>query len=275
MAKGINLTRAFIYAIEGAIVGVGAILPGVSGGVLCVAFGLYEPLMELLTSPKKALKNNYKMFIPFLIGWALGFVLLAGAVNLFFEFAPDVAILLFFGLVCGTIPDMFKKSEESDRSVGWSPFVISLAVSYIFFHIIEAGGTVQLPANFLTFAFCGFMWGLSLIVPGLSSSTVLMCLGLFDPLTKGISEFDFSVLVPFVIGIALTALAFARLVNMLFKKHYAIISRIILGFVISSSLKTLPHGFTNVWTMIISIICCAVGFAVAWAMEKAEKKHQQ
>ena len=64
------------------------------------------------------------------------------------------------------------------------------------------------------------MWGLSLIVPGLSSSTVLMCLGLFNPLTEGISNFDFSVLVPFIIGIAATALALARLVYMLFKKHY-------------------------------------------------------
>ena len=275
MARNANLTKTIVYAIEGAIIGVGAILPGISGGVLCVAFGLYEPLMELLTHPKKALKENYKMFIPFLIGWALGFVLLAGAVNLLFEIAPDVAILLFFGLVCGTIPDMFKQSEEADKTKGWAPFVISLAVSYIFFHVIESGGTIQLPANFFTFLFCGFMWGLSLIVPGLSSSTVLMCLGLFNPLTEGISSFDFSVLIPFGIGIALTALALARLVYMLFKKHYALISRIILGFVISSSLKTLPHRFTNAWTLIISIICCALGFWIAWAMENAEKKHKQ
>ena len=90
-----------------------------------------------------------------------------------------------------------------------------------------------------------------------------------------ISEFDFSVLIPFGIGIAVTVLAFARLVNMLFKKHYAVISRIILGFVISSSLKTLPYEFKSSWTMIISIICCALGFVVALAMEKAENKQKQ
>jgi len=38
-----------MYAIQGAIVGVGAILPGISGGVLCVAFGICEPMMALLT----------------------------------------------------------------------------------------------------------------------------------------------------------------------------------------------------------------------------------
>lgn len=275
MVKGTNFTKALLYAIQGAIIGVGAILPGVSGGVLCVAFGLYEPLMELLTHPKKALKENYRMFVPFLAGWALGFILLAKVCEMFFSFAPDVAIFLFFGLVCGTIPEMFKKSEKVDTKLSWTPFVISLAVSYILFHVIEAGEAVVLPANFLTFAFCGFMWGVSLIVPGLSSSTLLIYLGLYVPLTEGISSFDFSVLIPFGIGIVVTALAFARLVNMLFKKHYAIISRIILGFVISSSLKTLPHEFKSVWTMIISIICCAVGFVVALVMENAERNQEK
>lgn len=275
MVKGINLIQSIIYAIQGAIIGVGAILPGVSGGVLCVAFGLFEPLMEFLTNPKKSLKENYKMFIPFFVGWGLGFVLLAKLCEMFFSFAPDVAIFLFFGLVCGTIPEMFKKSENADKDMTWTPFVISMAVSYTLFHIIETGEAVAIPANFLSFVFCGFMWGISLIVPGLSSSTVLIFLGLYVPLTEGIGGFDMSVLLPFGVGIVITVLLFAKLINMLFKKHYAVISRIILGFVISSSLKTLPHEFGSVWTMIISIICCVIGFIIAIAMEKTESKQKQ
>ena len=34
--------------IKGAVVGVGAILPGISGGVLSVVFGIYRPLMGSL-----------------------------------------------------------------------------------------------------------------------------------------------------------------------------------------------------------------------------------
>ena len=268
----INVYQMITHAIQGAIIGVGAILPGVSGGVLCVAFGLYEPLMELLTSPKKSIKNNFQFFAPFIAGWMLGFILLAKACEALFSIAPDIAIFLFFGLVCGTIPDMFKKSEEANKGASWTPFVISLSISYILFHLIESGEAIVIPANFLSFVFCGFMWGMSLIVPGLSSSTVLIYLGIYVPLTDGIGGFDMNVLIPFGVGIVATVLLFAKLVNMLFKKHYAIISRIILGFVISSSLKTLPHDFINVWTMIISIICFIIGFAVAHFMEKSEKK---
>lgn len=266
-----NIGEFIIYAVYGAIVGVGAILPGISGGVLCVALGIFEPLMELLTYPKKAMRENHHIFVPFLIGWALGFVLLAKVVEIFFSFAPDVAIFLFFGLVCGTIPDLFKRSEEADRGGSWTPFVISLSISYILFHIIEAGEAIVLPANFLSFAFCGFMWGISLIVPGLSSSTVLIYLGLYVPLTEGIGSFDPSVLIPFGIGIVVTVLLFAKLVNMLYKKHYSIISRVILGFVISSSLKTLPYDFKSAWTMIISVVCFALGFYIAHVMDKAER----
>lgn len=274
MAK-LNFSKALLRVIEGAIVGVGAILPGVSGGVLCVSFGMYEPMMELLTEPKKALKKNYKMFIPFLLGWAIGFVLLARVMEMFFSFAPDVAIMLFFGLVCGTLPELFKKSELSKKNFSWTPFVISLAASYILFHLLESEGSLSVPANFASFIFCGFMWGISLIVPGLSSSTVLIYLGLYVPLTEGISNFDISVLLPFGIGIIATALIFAKLVNMLFKKHYALISRIILGFVISSSLKTLPNKFGSALSTVISIICFALGFVVAIAMDRAEKRQAQ
>lgn len=272
MENKYNVRDFVMNAIYGAIIGIGAILPGVSGGVLCVAFGLFEPLMELLTHPKDSFRKNHHIFVPFFIGWALGFVLLAKVVEVFFSFAPDIAVMLFFGLVCGTIPELFKKSEEADGKMSWTPFVISLSISYLLFHIIEAGEAVVLPENFLSFAFCGFMWGISLIVPGLSSSTVLIYLGLYVPLTEGIGSFDFKVLIPFVIGIVVTVLLFAKFVNMLFKKHYTMISRIILGFVISSSLKTIPHSFESVWTMIISVVCFVAGFAIAIVMDKAEKK---
>lgn len=265
-----SLAQIIIYAIQGAIVGIGAILPGISGGVLCVAFGLFEPIMELLTHPKDSFRKNKEMLIPFIIGWALGFVLLSKVVEIMFGFIPEIAVFLFFGLVCGTIPEMFKKSEQADRNMSWTPFIISLSASYIFFHILDGGEAIDLPENFLTFVFCGVLWGLSLIVPGLSSSTVLIYLGLFDPLVEGIAGFDIFVLVPFLIGIVATVLMFAKLVDMLFKKHYALISRIILGFVISTSLKTLPHEFGSVWIMIISVLACVAGFFIAIAMDKAD-----
>jgi putative membrane protein len=270
-----KILKNILYIIQGAIVGIGAILPGVSGGVLCVAFGIYEPMMELLTNPRDAIKKSYKMFIPFIIGWVLGFLLLARAIEILFAKSAAVALMLFFGLICGTLPELFKISEKSDPTKSWTPFVISLSAAYLMFHILEGQVGIVIPPSFLSFLLCGFFWGLSLIVPGLSSSSILICLGLYEPLTSGIAALDPGVLIPMAIGIVLTALALARLVNMLFKKHYAVTSRAVLGFVIASALKAIPTDFGNTTSLLVSIICFVLGFAVALAMDRYKQKDIQ
>ena len=270
--KNSKLFKSIMYAIQGAIVGVGAILPGVSGGVLCVAFGIYEPMMAMLTNPVKSFKTYYKMFVPFLIGWVLGFIFLAKGVEYLFGLSPTVALMLFFGLICGTLPELIKSSEKSEPESSWTPFVITLALAFLFFHVLENGSSVTMAPTFGSFVLCGVLWGLSLIVPGMSSSTILIILGLFEPLTAGIGSLDFKVLLPFVIGIAGTTLLLARVVNMLYTKHYPIMSKVILGFVIASSLKILPSSFGGIGTLIISMICFVGGFAVARYMDCAKDK---
>ena len=121
---------------------------------------------------------------------------------------------------------------------------------------------------------CGLLWGLSLIVPGLSSSTILIFIGLFEPLTAGIGSLDLKVMVPFLLGIGTTALLFARLVTMLFQKHYAIFSRVILGFVIASSLKILPASYESPAALLIGLLCFAGGFVVAMVMDGASEKEK-
>ena len=50
-----QIIRWLRYGLCGTLIGAGAILPGVSGGVLAVIFDIYRPLMEVLTHPKTAL----------------------------------------------------------------------------------------------------------------------------------------------------------------------------------------------------------------------------
>ncbi len=266
--------NTIMYILKGMLIGTGAILPGVSGGVLCVAFGIYEPMMALLTHPFKSLKTNYKMFIPLIAGMAIGFVFLAKVVEYVFAVSETVALMLFFGLICGTIPELFKTSEKSDSTKSWTPFVVSLSLAYLLFSVLENGIKATLAPSFLNYCLCGFVWGLSLIVPGLSSSTILIYLGIYEPMTSGIASLDFSVMIPLFLGIGLSALIFARLVNMLFEKHYALISRIILGFVIASSLTIIPSSFETPLILIISLICFAGGFVLARMMDVAKEKQE-
>ena len=58
-----NIFLWIVWILEGIIVGVGAILPGVSGGTLCYAFGMYNPILEVLSSPFKNIKKYWFMLV--------------------------------------------------------------------------------------------------------------------------------------------------------------------------------------------------------------------
>ncbi len=272
---GINAVwHVLLHVIEGAIVGIGAILPGVSGGVLCVVFGVYEPMMEFFSHPIKCVKTHYKLLLPFGIGWILGFILLANVVEFLFTLCQPAALMLFFGLICGTIPEMLVSKDNQNTGKSWMPFIISLSFAYILFHIMDVGVDFTLPANFFGFIFCGVLWGLSTIVPGMTSTSILISLGLYEPLTAGIGAVDLRVLFPFFIGIVATVLMLARLVNMLYKKHNTLMTRAILGFVIASSIKIIPSDFTSTWILIISVVCFVLGFIFARAMDVFGNRYQ-
>ena len=167
---------------------------------------------------------------------------------------------------------LFKTSEKSDSKKSWTPFVLSLAIAYIFFHLLENGKSINMAPSFFGFLLCGVLWGFSLIIPGVSSSSILIYLGLYEPMTSGIGNLDLNVLIPMGIGIITIALLFARIVNMLYKKHYAITSRIVLGFVLASSLKIIPSNFTSTTNLIISIGCFIIGFVIARLMDIVSNK---
>ena len=62
--------KDLLRVLQGALIGGGAILPGISGGVLAVLFGVYQPLMELLTRPIQTIKKRWRLFLPLGIGCA-------------------------------------------------------------------------------------------------------------------------------------------------------------------------------------------------------------
>lgn len=260
--------RWLILLLQGAIIGTGAILPGVSGGVLCVAFGIYQPMMALFEHPVRSLKQHYKLFVPIIIGGFLGFVLLAKGVEVFFSAYAAIAMALFSGLICGTMPGLFKSSVERHSTKGWTGFIVTLALAYVFFSVMKEGISTSITPNAGWYLFCGVVWGLSMIVPGLSSSSLLLFMGLYQPMAAGIGNLDMAVLVPLGIGFVLTVLLLARVMNRLLANHYAIVSKIILGFVLASIIMILPTSFNDASEVLISLLAFGVGFWFAHWMDQ-------
>ena len=53
--------------LQGALIGLGAVLPGISGGVLSVVFGVYRPIMELLSDPVHKWRTHLPELFPYMI----------------------------------------------------------------------------------------------------------------------------------------------------------------------------------------------------------------
>ena len=176
---------------QGIIIGAGAILPGISGGVLCVAFGIYEPMMAVIARPLKNSRTHWKLLVPIGIGLALGFVGLAGLIANLLERNSTITTSLFIGLIAGTFPSLLKEGAKQGRTKGmWIALAFSTATLLVFFSILKHSTQTTLTPSFGWFIFCGVLWGISLIVPGMSSSSVLLFFGLYKPLSAGIASLD-------------------------------------------------------------------------------------
>ena len=136
----------FLRVLEGALIGGGAILPGISGGVLCVSFGLYQPLMALLAHPKSSLRIYGRLFIPVVIGWVLGFWGFALVVDLLFGASDVVATWLFIGLIAGTIPSLFKEAakERRARAADWAALAAGFVLMAAFLVGVQVGFSASL-----------------------------------------------------------------------------------------------------------------------------------
>ena len=273
--RGLPAVKRFIVrVIQGAIIGAGAILPGISGGVLGVAFGIYQPMMAVLAKPFQNLKLYWRMFIPIFIGWAAGFLGLAGVIAKLLDINAAVIVSLFVGLIAGTFPSLFREGAKEGRTKGmWVALAISTIALLAFFYFLKSGQQAAVTPSFGWYIFCGVLWGISLIVPGMSSSSILLFLGLYQPMSAGIAALDINVLAPFAIGIISTVILLARVVNHLFEKHYGIAFYCVIGFVIASTIPIIPLSFTGVGEALLCVVAVAVGFAGSMLMDRWSEKY--
>lgn len=259
--------------ICGAAIGGGAILPGISGGVLCVVFGVYRSIMELLSHPIRAIRKNWKMFLFLGIGWVFGFWFFAKAIEFLFDKSEMMATWLFIGLIIGTIPALYKEAGKQGRTKG--SFVSMLAAFLVLTSLltyVQYGEFIQVTPSFGWFIFSGALWGLSIVVPGMTSSSILMSLGIYQDLNSGIAAFDMSVIIPWVIGMLGTAILLARLVTYLFEKYYSYSFHGVVGIVLASTIVIIPLKYNNILQFLAGILFGAAGFIIAYLSDKMDLK---
>ena len=260
----------------GVLIGAGAILPGVSGGVLAVVFDIYRPFMEVLTHPREAIPKYWRWFLPIGLGCAIGFLGFAKGIAAAIDVSSTVTTWLFIGLIVGTVPSLFRETGKEGRSIGsWVSMAVCAGVLDFSLFYVGKVICVTVEPNFWWYNFCGALWGMSLVIPGLTSSSVMMALGLYQPMLEGLARLDFLVLSACLPGMVLTILLLARLVSWFFRKHYSIAFHGIFGIVLASTLVIIPTSYVGAWEIVLSAVCCIGGFLLAYFMARLDRRIQE
>ncbi len=286
---------AIIRFFQGMLVGVGGILPGISGGVLCAIFGLYQPVMEFLAHPvKNNFRSHIKLLLPAGIGLVIGFLALAKLVLLAFDKNGVIATCVFTGLILGMLPSLWREAEEKGRGrASYITMAAAFAVVFGVFLVLEFTSAKAVEPDFFWFLVSGVLFGLGIVVPGMSASSPLLYLGLMEPLldvagsfmdgvtgliggslrfSEAVSVMRFDAALPFVIGVVGIFVALSRLVTVIIGKHPAEFYHGIFGIVTATTLPILLFTVDFAHSTLIKIACIAAGFAAAWLLDRVQMR---
>lgn len=268
--------------LQGMAVGIANIIPGVSGGTMMVAMGLYDKLIHSITHLKSEFKNSLKLLIPIFAGAGLAIVLLSRLFEYLLANHPIPTNFAFCGLIAGSLPFIFKKVQGTKVTVGKIiPFLVFFALVILMAVLGETSGTdadVSFTViNVIKLLGVGIIAAATMVVPGVSGSMMLMLLGYYDTIIATINDFidamlsfdmagilsAVGILVPFGIGVVIGIFLIAKLIEFIFAKaethaYFAIIG-LIMASPIAILLKTDWSKF-SVLTLVIS----AVTFIAGW-----------
>jgi putative membrane protein len=275
MAPATKETAAdwFIRLVKGILIGIGFIVPGLSGGVLAVVLGLYEPLIRFLANLREKFLKNLLFFIPVGIGGILGVVAFSAVVDFAFTNYAAQFTWLFIGFISGTFPSLYRTAGKQGRKRHhWLILAIAAVGILLFMRWIETVSSVTLSPSFPNWVLSGALIGLGVVVPGMSPSNFLIYLGLYQPMANGIRRLDFGVIIPLMLGGVICVFAFAKLVSWLFREYHTLMYHLILGIVVGSTLAIIPSGVRG-WVIAVCAVLFAFGAACSYALAKLDEKH--
>lgn len=171
----------------GILMGVANIIPGVSGGTMILALGLYERFVDSIADITR-FKFRLSSFV--FLGILGGAAILAifssvGFINWGLTNHQHIMFAVFIGLTLGGVPLIWKEIQPiGPASLGGAAggFALMIFTSFMLTDL-------DLPANFAFLFVGGIIGSAAMVLPGISGSYLLLALGLYFPITEGISEF--------------------------------------------------------------------------------------
>ena len=108
-----------IAVLKGTLVGLAVVIPGVSGGSMLLSIGVYEDAVSITSKDKPRRRAAIIKLIPYALGIVLGVAALSFVITWLLDRFEFFTILLFSGLILGSLPMLFKKIKGTKVKPGY------------------------------------------------------------------------------------------------------------------------------------------------------------
>ena len=271
--------------LKGMVIGIANIIPGVSGGTMMVAMGIYDKLIHCITHIFKEFKKSFLFLLPIAIG--MGIAVIGGSlgIEMLFEKFPVQTNLLFIGLIVGGLPAIWKNVKGKSIRFGHIlAFLAFFALVTVFALLGEReGNAVDLSftlVNVLKLFGVGVVAAATMVIPGVSGSMVLLLMGYYNPILTAINDFSraltafdmdgilvgIGILMPFGIGVVVGVLAIAKVIEYIFNKFPLYAYWAIIGLIVASPIAIIAMGTFPALTIVnvlTGVVALCVGVFVA------------
>ncbi|HEY8392895.1 MAG TPA: DUF368 domain-containing protein [Capillibacterium sp.] len=258
----------------GLAIGVAAITPGLSAGVIAAAAGLYEPVIHALVHFPKEYRKSIVFLLPLGLGAGSGILLFGRVMERLMLTAKFQVIYVFLGLVAGSMPALFKEANRRGfrKRFLWAAvvafgLVLGTGRLLAWFPQQTAGQKLEAATALLGGAVLAF----GTIIPGISSSLILMYLGLYEKLLAAFIGWDWPVLIMLAVGFGLTALLMLKLVDLLFQRYLGFAYYGVIGFLFGSMVMIFP-GFRRGFLLLLDGLLLLASAALSFGLMRLKTK---
>lgn len=250
--------------IKGILIGIGKIIPGVSGAVIAIGLGVYEKSIDIINKCYKASKEELIFILKLIFGFSISLLVFSRIILFFININYMATIFLFAGLIIGSVKSIKKQITKKHMLYTYISFLLCILLG-----IISINTNINTTSDII-YIIIGFVESITMIIPGISGTAIFMLLGVYDKYLLFISNltilnFHIAQVLYFSIGIILGTILTIKLMNYLFKKNQSFIYSLILGFSISSvflmMIKCLDNS--NLTNYLISCILFVVGLKIS------------
>ena len=270
----------FKTIVKGFVVGSSMMIPGVSGGSMAMILGEYDHLIAAIPSifSKKTFLKSVKYLLTFVIAALLGILIVARPLEVLINRYSLIIMYLFLGAVCGTIPMMVRKAHSEGFDIPSLLYIIiGIALVFSIELIPEGIFNPSLDADFFDIVIQilgGILVSIGLVLPGISTSYLLLVLGLYEPMISALSNNEFISLLPLVLGLLVGILALTKLLQIAMERYPKITYMMILGFLLGS-IKEIYPGLPSSWGVLAALVLFAAGFIIVYKLSLFEEESEE